>query len=50
MHIEAYTTIILYIYIGLFLLSILLGITEIWARLRKKPLHYWGGLLPCSIP
>jgi len=49
MRIETYTRGILYLYSGLFLFSILMGIAEIWTRIRKKTLKYWGGLLPCSI-
>lgn len=48
MSIETYTRDIIYLYIGLFLFSVFMGIVRIWKRIRKKKLKYWGGLLPCS--
>lgn len=48
MSIEAYTTIMTYFYVGLFLLSILTGIVAIWMRIRKKPLKF-SWVIPCSI-
>ncbi|GFI23581.1 hypothetical protein IMSAGC011_02370 [Lachnospiraceae bacterium] len=40
MEIEIYVNIILYLYIGLFLLSIFTGIIALWKRIRKKSLKY----------
>lgn len=48
MSIDTYVRGIVYLYIGLFLFSIFMGIVRIWYRIRKKKMRYWGGLLPCS--
>lgn len=47
MSIDTYTTGMIYLYIGLFLFSIFMGIVEIWNKIWKKKRKYWGGLLPC---
>ena len=49
MSIEIYTTVIIWLYTGLFLLSIPAGAVEIWNRIRKKTSNYWRGIIPCSI-
>jgi len=49
MSIETYTTTIIYLYIGLFLFFILIGVADIWNRIWKKTLKYWWGIIPCSI-
>ena len=47
MSIETYVAIILRLYMELFLICILIGIIEALNRIRKKPLKYWWGILPC---
>lgn len=48
MSIDTYTTVMTYFYVGLFLLSILIGIVAIWNRIQKKPFKFsWA--IPCSI-
>ncbi|MBD5470215.1 MAG: hypothetical protein HDR19_03640 [Lachnospiraceae bacterium] len=49
MSIEAYTTFIMRLYGGLFLLVILIGAVEAWNRIRKKTRKYWLGIIPYSI-
>ena len=49
MSIEAYTTFIMRLYGGLFLLAILIGAVEAWNRIRKKTRKYWLGIIPYSI-
>lgn len=49
MNIETYTTIIIYIYTGSFLLAVLIGIVAIINRIRKRASKYWRGIIPCSI-
>ena len=49
MSIEAYTTFIMRLYGGLFLLVILIGTVEIWNRIWKKTRKYWLGIIPYSI-
>lgn len=49
MSIERYTTVIIYLYMGLFLLFLLIGVMEIWNSIRKKTSKYWRGMIPCSI-
>lgn len=48
MGIEMYITSVIYLYIGLFLLAVVMGIVAIWHRIRKKTLKCWW-LIPCSM-
>lgn len=49
MSIETYTTIIISIYTGSFLLAVLIGAVTIINRIRKRSPKYWRGIIPCSI-
>lgn len=53
MSIETYTSGIGCLYIVLFLaavfMAVVMGIVEIWCIIRKKPLRYWRGIIPCFI-
>lgn len=53
MSIETYTDGIICFYIVLFLVvivaAVVMGIVEIWCKIRKKPLRYWRGIIPCFI-
>ena len=49
MSIETYVANILRLYMELFLACILISIVEVWNRIRKKPLKYWWGIIPCSM-
>lgn len=44
--IEAYSMIMTYFYMGLFLFSVLMGLFAVWNRIRKRRFKYWW-LVPC---
>lgn len=48
MSIEMYVTGVIYLYIGLFLLAVVMGIAAIWRKIRRKTLKCWW-LIPCSM-
>lgn len=48
MSIEMYVTSVICLYIGLFLLAVVMGLAAIWRRIRKKTLKCWW-LIPCSM-
>lgn len=41
MSVETYATIMLNLYLGLFLLSVFVGVLAIWKWIRKKAFRYW---------
>ena len=43
-----YVTSVIYLYMGLFLLAVVMGIVAIWRRIRKKTLKCWW-IIPCSM-
>lgn len=49
MTIETYADTIIYIYAGLILLFILMGVVGIFNRIRRKKLRYWWGIIPYTI-
>ena len=48
MSIEMYAEIIIRVYAGLFLLSVLAAAVGIWKRIRKKTFKFWW-TIPCSM-
>lgn len=48
MNIEAYAEIMMKLYIGLFLLSLLVGIAAVFCKIRKRTVKYWW-LIPCTM-